>query len=256
MLLILNSVESRLQLVLARPEEDTWSLAASQEWNVPHTIRYAAPAVRQMLATLECTPASLTHIACVRGPGGFTGLRLSMSLAEGIAAGGGQLLAGLDYLPILANPALEVLGSTVCTVTHSRRKQVYFQAFAPDTHAPLCPPADIKLADLSSRLDTLPLENNGHGPVCLLGSGLRKNSEFFSRVCDDKGWRLLPDHWDTPRPEALLCAANRAQFGPGPLEPYYLRGSDAEENLESIAQKRGLDLTEARSLLKRGSRVE
>ena len=67
--------------------------------------------------------------------------------------------------------------------------------------------------------------------------------------------RLLPAHWDAPRPQALLTLAGRASFGPGPLAPVYLRASDAEDNLAAIAAGRGLTQDEAQAILSRGSRT-
>jgi tRNA A37 threonylcarbamoyladenosine modification protein TsaB len=51
-------------------------------------------------------PASLRGTAAVRGPGGFTGLRLAAATAAGLARATGTLTAGLEYLPLLAASAV------------------------------------------------------------------------------------------------------------------------------------------------------
>lgn len=258
MLLIINSAESRLQMALAESEKTGWSLRACQEWQVQRTISYGAPGLKHLLDSLDKTPSDLSHIACVLGPGGFTGLRLSLSLAEGIAVAGGQKLAGLEYLSLLARPVTSSLPGTTFVVTHSRRRQVYFQAFTAGAHAPvsLCAPADAKLDTLSGLMAEALRNAPSDHPVQLLGSGLRRNADFFAPLAEERGWNILPALWDTPRPDTLVEAASDASYGNGPLAPLYLRGSDAEENLEQIAQKRGLDVTHARQLITRGSSVE
>jgi len=61
----------------------------------------------------------------------------------------------------------------------------------------------------------------------------------------------LPEHWDNPKPELLLELAADLPYSHSPLEPMYLRGSDAEENLPQIAQKRGIEASEAREMIHR-----
>lgn len=171
-LLALNSAEGVLQLALARKERQAapWSPlfyealpAASQGAEL------LAPRIRLGLERLDLTPDALTHLALVRGPGSFTGLRLALATAAGLARASGALQAGLDYLPLLAASALLRLGrekarpsaapeamttedmsteamptaphedqtpaaaSVLWVLTHARRNLVHAQAFAART---------------------------------------------------------------------------------------------------------------------------
>ena len=90
-----------------------------------------------------------------------------------------------------------------------------------------------------------------HGETGLLmGTGLRKNPAFFAElVTAHPGWTLLDEIWDNPAPDALLKAAEQAVFTHESVGPIYVRPSDAEDNLEQIAKKRGMDPIEARKRL-------
>lgn len=250
LLLAVNGADERLQIALGRLNGDGCALLAAQEWTVPgEAVRFLAPGVRRMLDGLGLATAELGRIACVRGPGSFTGLRMSLAFAEGLAAATGARLAGLDHLPLLAGEAAQVLtGGAALALAWSRRGQVYAQAFAAGGAA-LCEPLVLTLDGLPEFCASLPR------PLFLLGGGLRRNHEFFAELAArDAALRLLPASFDAPRPAALLDAAARAACGPGPLAPAYLRASDAEDNLAAIAAGRGLSESDARAILARGSR--
>jgi len=258
LILALNGADERLQMVLGRlraPVEagsgagPDASLAASQEWTMPgQAMRFLAPGIANMLQGIGANAKDITHIACVHGPGSFTGLRMSLSLAEGLAVGGKAALAGLDHLALLAHEAAAAVTGAVLALSWSRRGQVYAQAF--QGAAALTPPSVVFLSAMADFLAPLPR------PLFVLGGGLRRNLPIFQELANaDAGLSLLPDLWDAPRPQTLLTLAAHAHFGPGPLLPVYLRASDAEDNLAAIAAGRGLSESAAQEILARGSRT-
>lgn len=266
LLLAINGADERLQLALGRLTQDGdqtgAELLASQEWTVPgQSVRFLAPGIRHMVDALGLAMADIRRIACVHGPGSFTGLRMSLALAEGLAAGltattpigneadsAGAQLAGVDHLELLAHEAGEAGNGAVLALAWSRRGQVYAQAF--QNQAALTRPEVIQISDMASFLAALPR------PLLVLGGGLRRNLPAFELLAvADAGLRLLPQDWDAPRPQTLLTLAARAAYGPGPLTPVYLRASDAEDNLAAIAAGRGLSESEAQAILSRGSRT-
>ncbi|MGE4264701.1 MAG: tRNA (adenosine(37)-N6)-threonylcarbamoyltransferase complex dimerization subunit type 1 TsaB [Desulfovibrio sp.] len=261
LLLAINGADERLQVVLGRLPQEAGEtgieLLASQEWTVPgQAARFLAPGIRHMLDSLGLAARDIRRIACVHGPGSFTGLRMSLALAEGLAEGlapceaegKGALLAGLDHLALLALEAAEACAGAVLALAWSRRGQVYAQAF--QGAAALTPPLVAQLTEMPNLLATLPR------PLSILGGGLRRNlAAFAALAATDPDLRLLPKEWDAPRPQTLLRLAEQAAYGPGPLTPVYLRASDAEDNLAAIAAGRGLSEAEAQSILSRGSRT-
>jgi tRNA threonylcarbamoyladenosine biosynthesis protein TsaB len=258
LLLALNGADERLQLALGRItargplEAGGISFLAAQEWTAPgSSVRFLAPGIRQLLDGLGLAARDIRRIACVVGPGSFTGLRMSLALAQGMAAATGAELAGLNHLELLAGEAAHVAEGAVVALVWSRRGQVYAQALARSQClvAPISPPKVVALTAMPAFLAALPR------PLSLLGGGLRRNLPFFEELAGrDPGLRLLPASWDAPRPSALLDLAGRAAFGPQALEPVYLRASDAEDNLAAIAAGRGLSEAEAQAILDRGSR--
>jgi tRNA threonylcarbamoyladenosine biosynthesis protein TsaB len=263
LILALNGADERLQITLGRLRGPVGVLGltdaatggpadaeflASQEWTVPgQAMRFLAPGVRHMLDNLGANAQDIRAIACVHGPGSFTGLRMSLALSEGLAAGTGAQLAGLGHLELLAHEAAQEVGA-VLALSWSRRGQVYAQVFQDDQA--LTPPTVVFLTALPQFLAPLPR------PLFVLGGGLRRNLPVFQDLAKaDAGLRLLPPLWDAPRPQTLLALAARAHFGPGPLLPVYLRASDAEDNLAAIAAGRGLSEPEAQAILARGSRT-
>lgn len=263
LLLAVNGADERLQAALGTFEDGRAQLLAAQEWNAPgQAARFLAPGIRNMLDALGRQAQDISRMACVTGPGSFTGLRMSLALAEGLAAGlaggahpsgqdgdrTGPLLAGIGHLELLALEAAEAAPGAVLALAWSRRGQVYAQAFTGRTA--LTAPLVVQLADMPAFLNALPR------PLAILGGGLRRNQEFFQAHAQaDPAISLLPLHWDAPRPHALLALAAEAPFGPGPLTPAYLRASDAEDNLAAIASGRGLSEAEAQAILSRGSRT-
>jgi tRNA threonylcarbamoyl adenosine modification protein YeaZ len=99
------------------------------------------------------TPAELDAVAIGAGPGSFTGLRIGMATAKGIAFAAGKPLWAVSSLAALAYPVDKPL---VIAVLDARRGELYAGAyrrppFALEGEERLLPPAD--LAAFSRRHD-------------------------------------------------------------------------------------------------------
>ena len=246
LLLVLNGAEERLQLVLGTADDHGVHLLASHQWTVPgQSMRFLAPGLKQTLDSFGLDCSAIEKIACVTGPGSFTGLRMVLAAAEGIAAGSGQSMAGLEYLPLLAAGPAQILSGVLHVVTYARRGLVYLQSFQIPARKPLTEPNVLPVADLPARLAAT-VHQAADQAAAIMGSGLRKNPDLCAALA-----RALPDLtqldalWDNPTPDTLLAAAASADYGHAPLVPLYLRPSDAEDNLPQIAERLGLDPEEA-----------
>ena len=255
MLLLLNASEGLLQIGLAaRGRIAAWRECQASGQGAELLI----PTLAAMLDEGGYQRSQISRIACVRGPGGFTGIRLALSTAFGLSRaitgpdGQGPLLAGLDYLPLLAASALREganlpadLGA-LWVLTHARRGQVNAQGFTAQGAA-LHEPETVSLNEAVLRIKQ---HAAGHpGPFALLGSGLARNEEELAAALPEA--LFLPADRNHPCPEIMLRLAEQAAYSHEPIVPLYLRPCDAEENLPGIAAGLGLDPQEAALALKR-----
>jgi tRNA threonylcarbamoyladenosine biosynthesis protein TsaB len=101
MLLAIDTATRTVSLALLADHE----IVAESSWRTAenHTVELA-PAVDALLQRAAITPVDLRAVAVTLGPGSFTGLRIGMSLAKGLAlASEGQIaLIGIPTLDVVA----------------------------------------------------------------------------------------------------------------------------------------------------------
>ncbi len=234
--LVLNCAEGDLQVIMGIPGRVDYF----QSFNVPgRAMKYMAEAIDRGLKFLDLAPMNIAGIACVTGPGSFTGIRMSLAHALGLSCARCTPLAGISYLRALALGPGALLKGTLWVLVHSRKNQVYAQGFSVPDLSSLCPALDISAVDIESLISRHP------EPGYLLGSGVRRNREHFNK----ENLSVLPLIWDTAMPLNLLKLAFEAEWSEKLPAPAYLRASEAEENLERIAGQRGLDPALARKIL-------
>ena len=196
------------------------------------------PMAQEVLSACGKTVEQLDAVAVAAGPGSFTGVRIGVAAAKGLAWGREIPCYGVSTLEAMAL-SLGVWEGTVCCVMDARRNQVYnalFQA-REGKLTRLTEDRAIALADLE-----LELARFG-GPVFLTGDG----SVLCSNVLGEKLPQLVmpPEHRMHQRASGVALAAYAAFLaGEKPsgaeLSPNYLRLSQAErERLarESINSK-------------------
>lgn len=140
------------------------------------------------------------------GPGNFTGIRISVAAARGIALARGIPAVGVSGLQALAFDA----GTTVLSTLDARRGSAYLQGFGADG-APLAPPA---MGDP----ETMALPSFPNPPVCL-------GPMAETLALRTNGTVGAPRH---ALAEAIArVAATRAVPDLPPPAPLYLRPADA-----------------------------
>ena len=91
------------------------------------------PLIARVMDAARCEFGELDRIAVTVGPGSFTGLRVGISAARGIALAAGRPAIGLSTLSALAAPHVAARsGDTIIAAIDARNEQVYFQVFAPN----------------------------------------------------------------------------------------------------------------------------
>ncbi|MFW6005131.1 MAG: tRNA (adenosine(37)-N6)-threonylcarbamoyltransferase complex dimerization subunit type 1 TsaB [Desulfonatronovibrionaceae bacterium] len=218
--LILNCSESRLQTVLGRAGQVIWA----RDLLVPgRAMKHIAPSIQAGLDFTGLDPAGLEGIACVQGPGSFTGIRMSYAHALGLSLAADLPMASLSLFDALVQAPGSLLHGPVWVIIHSRTRQVYARGYLGPDLKPVSAPVCLNISELS-----LLLETNRHEKIHVLGSGVRRNPQAFTR----KQIHILPVFWDTPTPDTLLSLALKARYGRHIQAPAYLRLSDAEDNLK------------------------
>jgi tRNA threonylcarbamoyladenosine biosynthesis protein TsaB len=83
-----------------------------------------------LLAQADIAATDLNAIACGRGPGAFTGVRLAIALAQGFALGAGCPLVAVSELAALAWRAYRLYGwRRVIALLDARRGEIYRAAY-------------------------------------------------------------------------------------------------------------------------------
>ena len=163
----------------------------------------------------------LEGIAVSIGPGSFTGLRIGLALAKGLAFAGGLPLVGVPTLEALAWVVDAEPGTTVCAALDARKREVYAALFAVEAEGPRRLTPDLALAPeaLAARLPR---------PCTVVGDA----GEVYGEALGAHA-RLLPFATHHPRGgviarlgAARLAAGEAANLGT--LEPVYVRLPDAE----------------------------
>ncbi|OEU65883.1 MAG: tRNA N6-adenosine(37)-N6-threonylcarbamoyltransferase complex dimerization subunit TsaB [Desulfovibrio sp. S3730MH75] len=254
LLLALNGTEDALQIILAKREEDedSFSLLDAQILQVPgKSAFFMIPAIKSSLDLFDYSAKEISHIACISGPGSFTGLRLTFSAAAGIVSGNNALIAGLEYLPLLAAGPAKFIKEPLWVVTHSRKMQVYIQGFNPLSGKEIFPKPLTPVLPVPAKEALDIILSYKQEKAIVFGSGLSKNKSFFDEfLADNPHLSTLPQRFNSPAISDILEFADKADFGKKMPFPLYLRGSDAEDNLEAITKKQGIPLEVARKMLK------
>ena len=162
------------------------------------------------------------------GPGSFTGVRIGLASAKGLAEGWGIPLVALDNLAAMAdawNRLVPGSDAAALPVVDARKKKFYGSlSFEGNVFVE---PSDLTPHDW---LDAV--RRAWSGPVVLTGYQGLLLAEALGELPDD--WSVLPVHdWTPGLLDQLETGWGAGRFLPPEAGPRYLRLSEAEENLRS-----------------------
>jgi tRNA threonylcarbamoyladenosine biosynthesis protein TsaB len=182
-----------------------------------HTVELA-PAIAAMLSRLGYNIQNLKLLAVATGPGSFTGLRIGLAVAKGIALAGHLPIIGIPTLDIVAESQPVSLGITLAAILQAGRGRLVVGWYSGDDgYWELNPPVEI--------MDAQKLSQKIHEPTLVCGELTEEQQHALARKYKNV---ILASPAHSVRRPALLAelAWKRWQAGdvdnPATLSPTYL----------------------------------
>lgn len=191
--------------------------------------------INELLDETSVKASSLDAVAVSKGPGSYTGLRIGVSVAKGIAYAAGIPLIGINTLTAMYHGLISMgkmpseENALLCPMLDARRMEVYNAVF--DTKGNIVRDTMAEIIDENSFRSEL-----SAGKVYFFGNGAAKCSEAIKNdnavFCFD--FSLSASYLHIPSQNALKDKRfeNTAYF-----EPYYLKEFIATKPRPLIQQK-------------------
>lgn len=190
------------------------------------------PLLDQLLTATAWSLKDLDFLGVVRGPGSFTGIRIGIATAQG--------LAGVLKLPLLGVLSLDALAwagwgrkEEIVPILDARKNEWYTARYRWATEGrpeAVSPPRAVSPDAWVNELKMLT------GPFVFVGDAVEKYRNFIVKALGRQAL-LLPDYLGLPRGSFAAQAVwqkwvkcPQLQENAGPVEPYYIRLSEAEVN--------------------------
>jgi tRNA threonylcarbamoyladenosine biosynthesis protein TsaB len=226
----LLGIETATELVGVAVADETGPRAAFWATGRRRHAETLAPAIEAVLALVGWELGELDAVVVDLGPGLFTGLRVGVATAKGLAQGLGVGVLGLSSLEVLAHAALDAgAARSVVSVVDARRGEVFAARFGPGLRV-LSPAAlyapEALVAELTAR-------HEAPSPVVAAGDGARRYAAVLSGVA---GLEVAGPSLAGPPPGSLVAlaterlAAGSVLVGAAEVAPMYLREADARIN--------------------------
>jgi tRNA threonylcarbamoyladenosine biosynthesis protein TsaB len=181
------------------------------------------PLIARVIEASGIAFASLDRVAVTTGPGSFTGLRVGLSAARGIALAANKPVVGVTTLTAYAAPVVSQDGEQpVISAIDARHDQVYYQAVGGNGGSLIRP----RVAPIEEALGA-----SRFGAPWLVGNAAK----------------ILADRWPAdadppfrvemlPAPDITWVAWLGAAVSPNtaPAKPYYLRAPDAKPQKDML----------------------
>ena len=175
------------------------------------------PLIARIMARAELEFSDIDRVAVTVGPGSFTGLRVGISAARGIALAADKPAFGVSTLAAYAAPHLAKHKAVpVIAAIDARHSHVYIQAFGPSGRTDLA----ARLAPLSEAVRVAT-----QAPCRVVGSAALS---VVAQIPPGAPAPLQVDGRDAPNIEWVARMGADLPEGQSPPNPQYLRAADAQ----------------------------
>ncbi len=177
--------------------------------------------------------ASIEAIAVSLGPGSFTGLRIGMATAKGLAFGADKQMIGVSTLDGLASKCAP--SPWICAVLDARKKEVYAAFYRTDGEGLTV------LSGMPMVISPEKLAECITDPIVMVGDGVNVYGDVWSSLLETEVL-FAPSHLHQPSAASLgFIGKEKLQEGDvltaAEAAPVYIRSSDAELNLINKANR-------------------
>lgn len=224
-------------LSVALAEEDKLVASATLNVGLTHSQRLL-PLVQALLESAAIAMSEIDMIAVVNGPGSFTGLRIGIATAKGLAEGCGVPLLTVSTMEAEAY-AVRGMGAYICPMSDARRNEVYTAVYD-EAGAEIIPPMAVSPEELAGRLNEL-AEGKSGMRFMLVGDAAEL---YVGRMRESVAAEVLiapPERRLYGAAGCAFLALSRAEQAgtPEQAQAFYLRLSEAERNRLAKLQAEG-----------------
>ena len=221
------ALETSAKAVSAAITEDGKVLASGyQDTGLTHSCTLM-PIVEHLMKNTGFTVQDCDAVAVAVGPGSFTGIRIGVAAAKGLAFGADKPAVGVSTLAAMARNVSFCRGLIVCAMD-ARRSQIYNALFSSGENGLVRLTSDraVGLAELAEELREMAPE-----AITVVGDGARLTVEALEAAglsCGIAPAALVMQNAVSVALEAEALAAEGKLVSAQELEAFYLRAPQAE----------------------------
>ncbi len=229
-----DTATERTVIALGTLGEPGVRMLAAEEIDAPRAaLGRLLPAVAELLGREGLTTAEISQVVAGHGPGSFTGVRIGVATAKGLAHGLGVPLYGIGTLDAIAWRLAREGDGLLGVLGDAMRGEVYPALFELDGGVARRREGDRVATPAAVAAEWAALDR----PLVLAGNALTKHEHLFVDTLGERVTLAARELW-LPTGDGLIGAyayarsSEGADLGtgdPGALLPIYTRLSDAEE---------------------------